>query len=165
MYKLIYLPFILILTACNANELVESRSDDNTGKNKIILSEFSKMNIGSNFEQFSKKGEIKQIDNTDIIDNCMYAENKMRNIDYLVFDKTISTATYLNSSFLGMSSSDLKSKIKDFKLIKSEYDENTYYLQYDIDESYGVKFYLANEKVIEVTYGLLDKLQYQEGCS
>lgn len=95
----------------------------------------------------------------------MYAENKMRNIDYLVFDKTISTATYLNSSFLGMSSSDLKSKIKDFKLIKSEYDENTYYLQYDIDESYGVKFYLANEKVIEVTYGLLDKLQYQEGCS
>ncbi|QIO10148.1 hypothetical protein [Acinetobacter lanii] len=165
MYKLFFLPFFLILTACNANELVESRSDDNNEENKIILSEFSKMNIDSNFDQFSKKGEIKQVDNTEIIDNCMYAENISGNIDYLVFDKRISTATYLKSSFLGMSSSDLKLKIKHLKMINSEYDEDTYYLQHNIDESYGVKFYLVNEKVIEVTYGVLDKLQHQEGCS
>ncbi|WP_104499352.1 hypothetical protein [Acinetobacter indicus] len=163
MYKLMFFSLILILTACNSNEVV-GLSNNNEVK-KTIISEFSKMNIGGDFKLFSKSGEIKKIENTDIVDNCLYAESKDGDVDYLVFSNKISTATYLNSVFLGINSSELKSKINDLSLIRSEYDEATYYLQYDLDERYGVKFYLVDDKVIEVTYGLLDKLQYQEGCS
>lgn len=163
MYKLIFSSLILIITACNTNEVV-GLSGNNKVK-KTIISEFAKMNIGGDFKLLSKSGEIKKIENTDIVDNCLYAESKNGDIDYLVFSNKISTATYFNSVFLGINSSELKSKINDLSLIKSEYDKATYYLQYDLDKKYGVKFYLVDDKIIEVTYGLLDKLQYQEGCS
>lgn len=165
MLKSIIFPLILILSACNTKDLVELPSSDNDEPNKKILSEFAGMDIGSDFKVLSKNGEISQVENTDVIDNCMYAENKKRNIDYLVFDNNISTATYSDSVFLGMNSLELKSKISNLKLIKNEYDENTYYLQNNLDQYHGVKFYVVDDKVIEVTYGLLDKLQYQEGCS
>lgn len=59
---------------------------------------------------------------------------------------------------------DLKSKIKDLSLVKSVYDDNTYYLKHQFDNKNGVKFYIVDNEVAEVTYGIFDKLKYQEGC-
>jgi hypothetical protein len=105
------------------------------------------------------------VNDTEIIDNCLYAENTNENITYLVFDNNISTASYQQSEFMGLNVENLKSKIKDLKLVRSAYDDNTYYLQHQFDSNNGVKFYIAEQKVVEVTYGTLDKLKYQEGCS
>lgn len=59
MYKLIFSSLILIITACNTNEVV-GLSGNNKVK-KTIISEFAKMNIGGDFKLLSKSGEIKKI--------------------------------------------------------------------------------------------------------
>jgi hypothetical protein len=56
------------------------------------------MNIGQDYTKL-KEGLAKQVDDTEIIDNCLYAETKDEKIDYLVFDNKISTASYQKSEF------------------------------------------------------------------
>lgn len=163
MNKFFYLPLCLILAACDAKE--ETKIVDNNYSLNNLLSEFKNMNIGQDYTKLEKEGLVKQVDDTEIIDNCLYAETKDENIDYLVFDNKISTASYQKSEFMGLPVADLKSKVKDLSLVKSAYDDNTYYLQHQFDNNNGVKFYIVESKVAEVTYGTLDKLKYQEGCS
>ena len=160
--KIIFL-LCLILAACDAKE--ETKIVDNNYSLNNLLSEFKNMNIGQDYTKLEKEGLAKQVDDTEIIDNCLYAETKDENIDYLVFDNKISTASYQKSEFMGLPVLDLKSKVKDLSLVKSAYDDNTYYLQHQFDNNNGVKFYIVENKVAEVTYGTLDKLKYQEGCS
>lgn len=163
MYKLCIFPLCFIMIACNSKE--ETKTVDNNYSLNNLLSEFKNMNIGQDYTNLEKEGLVKQVDDTEIIDNCLYAETKDENIDYLVFDNKISTASYQKSEFIGIPAADLKSKIKDLSLVKSAYDDNTYYLQHQFDNNNGVKFYIVENKVAEVTYGTLDKLKYQEGCS
>ncbi|ENW06048.1 hypothetical protein [Acinetobacter beijerinckii] len=163
MYKLCIFPLCFIMIACNAKE--ETKIVDNDYSLNNLLFEFKNMNIGQDYTKLEKEGLAKQVDDTEIIDNCLYAETKDEKIDYLVFDNKISTASYQKSEFMGLSVLDLKSKVKDLSLIKSAYDDNTYYLQHQFDNNNGVKFYIVENKVAEVTYGTLDKLKYQEGCS
>ncbi|WP_419274076.1 hypothetical protein [Acinetobacter beijerinckii] len=151
------------MIACKAKE--ETKIVDNDYSLNNLLFEFKNMNIGQDYTKLEKEGLAKQVDDTEIIDNCLYAETKDEKIDYLVFDNKISTASYQKSEFMGLSVLDLKSKVKDLSLIKSAYDDNTYYLQHQFDNNNGVKFYIVENKVAEVTYGTLDKLKYQEGCS
>ncbi|MHA3893142.1 hypothetical protein [Acinetobacter sp. GXMZU3951] len=163
MYKLCIFPLFFILIACNVKE--ETKIVDNNFLLNSLLSEFKNMDIGEDYIKLEKEGLVKQVDDTEIIDNCLYAENKDENISYLVFDNKLSTASYQKSAFKGLSVEDLKSKVKDLILVKSAYDENTYYLQHQFDNNNGVKFYIVENRVAEVTYGTLDKLKYQEGCS
>ncbi|MBJ9986257.1 hypothetical protein IAE19_12525 [Acinetobacter sp. S40] len=163
MYKLYIFPLCFIMIACNAKQ--ETKTVDNNYSLNNLLSEFKNMNIGRDYTKLEKEGLVKQVDDTEIIDNCLYAETKDENIDYLVFDNKISTASYQKSEFMGITAADLKSKVKDLSLVKSAYDDNTYYLQHQFDNNNGVKFYIVENKVAEVTYGTLDKLKYQEGCS
>ena len=163
MNKNFYLPLCFVLAACNIKE--EAKIADRNLSLNNLLSEFKNMNIGQDYTKLEKEGLVKQIDDTEIIDNCLYAETKDENIDYLVFDNKISTASYQKSEFMGLSVLDLKSKVKDLSLVKIVYDDNTYYLQHQFDNNNGVKFYIVENKVAEVTYGTLDKLKYQEGCS
>lgn len=163
MYKLCIFPLCFIMIACNAKE--ETKIVDNNYSLNNLLSEFKNMNIGQDYTKLEKEGLVKQVDGTEIIDNCLYAETNDENISYLVFDNKLSTATYSKSEFMGTSVVDLKSKFKDLGLVKSAYDDNTYYLQHQFDKNNGAKFYIVENKVVEVTYGTLDKLKYQEGCS
>ena len=163
MYKLCFFPLFFILIACGVKEEIKTVKGDNSLN--ILLSEFDNMSIGQDYTKLEKEGLLKQVDDTEIIDNCLYAETNDENISYLVFDNKLSTATYSKSEFMGISVVDLKSKVKDLGLVKSAYDDNTYYLQHQFDKNNGVKFYIVENKVVEVTYGTLDKLKYQEGCS
>lgn len=151
------------MIACNAKE--GTKTVDNNYSLNNLLSEFKNMNIGQDYTKLAKEGLVKQVDDTEIVDNCLYAETKDENISYLVFDNKLSTASYQKSEFMGLPVADLKSKVKDLSLVKSAYDDNTYYLQRQLDSNNGVKFYIVENKVTEVTYGTLDKLKYQEGCS
>jgi len=163
MYKLYIFPLCFIMIACNAKE--KTKIVDNNSSLNSLLSEFKNMNIGQDYNKLEKEGLVKQVDDTEIIDNCLYAETKDEKIDYLVFNNKISTALYQKSEFVGLPVTDLKSRIKDLSLVRNAYDDNTYYLQYKFNNNDGVKFYIVENKVAEVTYGSLDKLKYQEGCS
>lgn len=163
MFKLLVLPLFFILTACNLQER-NTTIDENISLYNAVY-EFKNMSIGQNYTRLKEEGIVKQVADTEVVDGCLYAETKDENVFYLVFDNKISTASYQKSKFIGLSVDELKSKIKDLSLIKSAYDDNTYYLQYQFDSYNGVRFYISENKVVEVTYGILDKLQYQEGCA
>jgi hypothetical protein len=163
MYKLFIFPLCFILIACNIKE--EIKIVDSNSPLNALLFEFKNMDIGQDYTKLEIEGLVKQVDDTEIIDNCLYAETKDETISYLVFDNQISTASYKESEFMGLSVADLKLKVKELSLVKSAYDDNTYYLQHQFDNDNGVKFYIVENKVVEVTYGTLDKLKYQEGCS
>lgn len=70
----------MILAACDAKE--ETKIVDNNYSLNNLLSEFKNMNICQDYTKLEKEGLVKQVDDTEIIDNCLYAETKDENIDY-----------------------------------------------------------------------------------